>query len=256
MQLTLFLPIFVYLYIKREWAGHLFAFIIIMIDQGMTAHTCLKYGLRAGPFAEENWYLFAYVFQKPWFKFTSFAMGIMAARIYMRVLSFRHQPEEEERKKRHPCLNKLHKSAILHSVMFLIGFGLVLFNLLIGHSAIASPYSWNMTENAVYFSLTRSTYVLGVWLILFTFFTGGFTLGKAFMGRTIFRVLGKLTIESALITPMMVQLIYSQLPNGLFVQFNKVLELGLGNVVCVMVASFGLYLLFEYPFRRLIEFSL
>ena len=183
-------------------------------------------------------------------------MGIMAARIYMRILSFRHQPEEEERKRRHPCIDKLHKSNLLSGIMFTLGFGLVLFNLLIGHSAIASPYSWTMTENALYFSLTRSTYVLGVWMILFTFFTGGFTLGKAFMGRPIFRVLGKLTMESALITPMMVQLIYSQLPGGLFVQFNKVLELGLGNVCCVMLASFMLYLMFEYPFRRLIEFSL
>lgn len=34
------------------------------------------------------------------------------------------------------------------------------------------------------------------------------------------------------------------------------LELGLGNVVCVMVASIFLYLLFEYPFKRLIDISL
>ena len=76
------------------------------------------------------------------------------------------------------------------------------------------------------------------------------------MGRAIFRVLGKLAFESALITPLMVQLIYSQLPNGLFVQFNKVLELGLGNVVCGMVAAIMLYLMFEYRFKRLIEFTL
>ena len=39
-------------------------------------------------------------------------------------------------------------------------------------------------------------------------------------------------------------------------QFNKVLELGLGNVVCVMVAGVFLYLLFEYPFKRIIDFTL
>ena len=38
-------------------------------------------------------------------------------------------------------------------------------------------------------------------------------------------------------------------------QFNKVLELGLGNVVCVMAASIILYLLFEYPFKRLVDLS-
>ena len=140
--------------------------------------------------------------------------------------------------------------------MVVAGFALVMTNLLIGHSAIAAPYSWTMEENAFYFALTRPTYVLGIHMILFVFWTGGFTFGKSFMGRTIFRVLGKLAFESALITPLMVQLIYSQLPNGLFVQFNKVLELGIGNCVCVMFAGIMLYLCFEYPFRRLIEFTL
>ena len=129
-------------------------------------------------------------------------------------------------------------------------------NLLIGHTAIAAPYSWSMTQNALYFTLTRPTYVLGMFMILFTFWLGGFTFGKAFMSLTMFRVLGKLAFESALITPLMIQLIYSQAPEGLFIQFNKVIELGLGNVVCVMVAGIMLYLLFEFPFRRLIQFSL
>ena len=38
--------------------------------------------------------------------------------------------------------------------------------------------------------------------------------------------------------------------------FDKVLELGLGNVVCVMAAAFVLYLMFEFPFKRLIEHHL
>ena len=74
-----------------------------------------------------------------------------------------------------------------------------------------------MAQNAVFFGASRCGYALGIWLIIFVFWTGGFTFGKAFMSRAIFRVLGKLAFESALITPLMVQLIYSQLPNGLFV---------------------------------------
>ena len=88
--------------------------------------------------------------------------------------------------------------------MFLFGFGLVLTAFFIAHSAIAAPYSWSMAENAAYFSTARFGYVVGIYLMLFVFFTGGFTLGKAFLGRGIFRVLGKLAFESALITPMMV----------------------------------------------------
>ena len=250
------MPLFVIIYKKREWIGHVFVTIAVGVQLYFIGRTCLKYGLRAGPFAEENWYLFAYMFQKPFMKIHVYAMGVTAALIYMKILDFRRIPDEERRKEKYPIINYVHHSNVCHVILFLIGFALVLTNLLIGHSAIAAPYSWNMTENALYFTLTRPTYVLGIHMILFVFWTGGFTFGKVFMGRPIFRVLGKLAFESALITPLMVQLIYSTLPNGLFVQFNKVLELGLGNVCCVMIAAIFLYLCFEYPFRRIIEFTL
>ena len=256
MQLSLLLPLFVIIYKKREWIGHVFVTIAVCVQLYFIGRTCLKYGLRAGPFAEENWYLFAYMFQKPFMKIHVYAMGVTAALIYMKILDFRRIPDEERRKEKYPIINYVHHSNVCHVILFLVGFALVLTNLLIGHSAIAAPYSWNMTENAVYFTMTRPTYVLGIHMILFVFWTGGFTFGKVFMGRPIFRVLGKLAFESALITPLMVQLIYSTLPNGLFVQFNKVLELGLGNVCCVMIAAIFLYLCFEYPFRRIIEFTL
>lgn len=250
------MPLFVVIYKKREWAGNLFSAAAIIICCIFVYRTTIKWGLRAGPFAEENWYLFAYLFQKPFMKIHSFTFGVVAAHIYMKILDFRRIPEEGDRKRKYPCLNYMHHSSVLHSVMFLVGLGLVLFALLIGHSAFASPYSWSMTENAVYFMLTRPIYVIGTWMILFVFFTGGFTFGKAFLGRAIFRVLGKLAFEAALITPLMIQLIYSQLQDGLFIQFNKVLELGCGNIICVMAASIVLYLLFEFPFKRIIDFTL
>jgi len=256
LQLSLLTPLFVIVYMKREWAGHLLVALAVIICTLFVGKVTIDNGLRAGPFAEENWYLFGYLFQKPFFKINTFAMGITSAFLYMKILDFRRIPDEETRKAKYPWINFVHHSTATHVIMFAVGFGFVLFNLLIGHSAIAHPYSWSMTENAFYFTFTRLFYVLGIHMILFVFFTGGFTFGKAFMGRPIFRVLGKLCFESALITPLMVQLIYSQLPNGLFVQFNKVLELGLGNVVCVMVASILLYLIFEFPFKRIIDYTL
>ena len=256
LQLSLFLPLFVLIYAKREWIGHAFVLCVIVVDTFFIVRVCLEYGLRVGPFAEENWYLFSYLFQKPFFKFHTYALGIAAAFLYMKILSFRRIAEEQERRAKHPLISFLHTSNLAHALMFLVGFAFVLTALLIAHSAVAAPYSWTMTENAVYFGTARLVYVCGIYLILFVFFTGGFTFGKAFMGRAIFRVMGKLSFESALITPLMVQLIYSQLPDGLFLQFNKVFELGLGNVVCVMVASICLYLVFEYPFSHLIRITL
>lgn len=144
-------------------------------------------------------------------------MGITAAYWYMKILSFRRIADEQERKARHPVITYMHDKVWVHYTMFLLGFGLVLVALLCSHQAIAHPYSWNMAQNAIFFGASRCGYALGIWLMIFVFWTGGFTFGKAFMSRAIFRVLGKLAFESALITPLMVQLIYSQLPNGLFV---------------------------------------
>lgn len=131
-------------------------------------------------------------------------MGITAAYWYMKILRFRRIPDEQTRKATYPFINFLHHSNIAHSIMFTIGFGLICTGLLLSHGAVAHPYSWSMTQNAVWFGLMRPFYVAGLYLILFVFWTGGFTFGKAFMGRPIFRVLGKLAFESALITPLAV----------------------------------------------------
>ena len=145
---------------------------------------------------------------------------------------------------------------MIQVLIYLLGLALVWNALLIGHSAIANPYSWSMAANIAYNCLTRISFAAGNFLQIFVFLLSGFSSGKAFLSRPLFLVMGKLCYITGLITPIMVQLIYSTLPDGLFVSFNKVLELGFGNIVCVMIAAFLLYLLFEFPFKRLIEHTL
>ena len=145
---------------------------------------------------------------------------------------------------------------MIQAVIFLTGQALVWNALLCGHNAIADPYSWSMAKNVAYNTLTRISFSAGNFMQILVFFLSTFTFGKTFLSRPIFLVTGKLCYITGLITPIMVQLIYSTLPDGLFVSFNKVLELGIGNVVCVIIAAFLLYLIFEFPFRRLIEHTL
>jgi len=42
-----------------------------------------KYSLRAGPLAEENWGLFAYLVEKPWNKTGSLALGVLFVDLYI-----------------------------------------------------------------------------------------------------------------------------------------------------------------------------
>jgi hypothetical protein len=112
-----------------------------------------------------------------------------------------------------------------------------------------------MLKNACYYTLVHLLYALCNILAIFLIFCGGFPIARAFLSRPFFIGLGKLTFVTALITPIMVQLIYSQLPEGLFIYFFGVQQLGIGNVICVMMAGLALYLLFEFPFRRLLQWS-
>ena len=81
---------------------------VVAADTGLIIYECLKYGLRVGPFAEENWYLFSYLFQKPFFKLQAWGLGITAAFFYMKILSFRRIADDQERRKKHPVISYMH----------------------------------------------------------------------------------------------------------------------------------------------------
>jgi len=93
-------------------------------------------------------------------------------------------------------------------------------------------------------------------MMIFVFFMDSYTMGREFLSRPFFQVCGKLCFITALITPLMIQLIYSTLPGGLYVSFNRVFQLGFGNVIAVMVTGLLLYIIVEFPLRRLLEWSI
>lgn len=163
-----------------------------------------KYSLRAGPLAEENWYLFAYLIQKPWMKTGSFAVGIMFADLYMQLIKYRMLKTDEERKSTHPKLFRFINSNCLKNFVLLLSIGSIVFGLLIGHTAIASPYSWTMIENALYYTVVHTIYAAANIAIIFVIFCGGATFAKAFLSRPFFLALGKMCFVASLITPIMI----------------------------------------------------
>lgn len=214
-----------------------------------------KYSIRAGPLAEENWYLFAYLVEKPWVKTGALAIGVMIAELYMQLLSYRALPTDEARKEKYPKMHGFVTVSWMKNLSMLLCVIVIIFCLTCGHSAIAKPYSWNMLMNACYYTIVHTLYAFSTIIPLFLIFCGGFPMTRVFLSRPFFVGLGKLTFVTALITPIMVQLIYSQLPEGLFVYMIGVQELGIGNVICVLIAGLTLYLLFEFPIKRLLQWS-
>jgi hypothetical protein len=98
MQLALFIPLFVVVYRRSAWAGHALCFFAFMFSTVLVCFFCVKYDLKAGPLAEPNWYLFSYLFQKPWNKFHTFSLAIISAYMYMGILDYRKIEDERDRK--------------------------------------------------------------------------------------------------------------------------------------------------------------
>ena len=110
MQLTLLIPFFVILYCKRAWLGHLSCFVASVLSTLGIAYVCAKYNLKMGPLAEENWYLFSYLFQKPQFKVGILCLGITSAYFYMQILAYRNIFSAEERKRKFPFIDWMYRS--------------------------------------------------------------------------------------------------------------------------------------------------
>ena len=85
-----------------------------------------------------------------------------------------------------------------------VGLGIVATDLLASFSAIKAPYAWTDLQNLMFFGLQRLTYVTAIFMILFTFLFGGLPMGKAFLTRPVWLVLGKVVFEACLVCPCII----------------------------------------------------
>ena len=137
--------------------------------------------------------------------------------------------------------------------MIFTGIFLVMFNLLIGHPAIADPYLWSTLENQLYMSVLRLTYIIALCFILIPMFTGKFNRGMYLMSSSNMRALGKITCINCIISPIVISLLYDTGQDAMYVSFNVVLFLGIGNVFCCTVFSLILLVMFEFPMRNILS---
>lgn len=133
--------------------------------------------------------------------------------------------------------------------MTVVGGVLVIVDLTIARSAVADPYSWSELQNQMYYCFTRWTYVIGAMLIAFSILFSPNPLIKEFLRRPFFRGAGSLCLLNALLTPLVIQLNYNSLPDGLFITFYVVIALGLANAALITSFSLVLYLLLQYPLQ-------
>lgn len=64
-----------------------------------------SYGFKAGPLAIEDYYMFSYIFNKPYTKQACQCMGVLLAFCYYEILKYRKLTTDEDRQKQFPKLH-------------------------------------------------------------------------------------------------------------------------------------------------------
>lgn len=130
---------------------------------------------------------------------------------------------------------------------------LIVFSLVSHKSAAASPYKWDQWLNNLYWALNRSLFVIGAMVILFTMLIGQFNCGMRCLRGTYFRAFGRLTFICAIISPVVIFLMYYGRSQAIYLTGMTSNNIGAGNVMCVLLAAIPVYLIIEYPINRLTQ---
>ena len=153
-------------------------------------------------------------------------------------------------------IHLLHTSRWVSPVLVLLGIGLILTCLFSGYEALKDPYSWPPWKNYVYFALIRPAYVTGCMLIFIAMVTGNFNSGMRCLRNVYFRALGKVSFESALVSPMVITLAYQGQEYPMYLTVFGGVAFGMGNILSILLVSIPIYLMIEYPIKRLVQIGL
>ena len=88
--------------------------------------------------------------------------------------------------------------------------------------------------------------------ILYAIFLGHFNSGLRTLKNTYFRSFGKFAFLAAITSPVIVNIIYSGKEEAIYLANPTVMNIGAGNIICICLAAFPLYLIIDYPVNRLV----
>lgn len=92
-------------------------------------------------------------------------------------------------------------------------------------------------------------------MILVPIFLGNFDIGKLFFMNSVWRAMGKLTFETALIYPLVIVAYVAQSQMGFYLTTANNLMTGFGNIASCLIFGTFVYILVEYPSRKIIQYT-
>ena len=143
-------------------------------------------------------------------------------------------------------------------MLTLTGSLLVLVNLVITWPANSDPAETSHNLNVWYYAISRSSFVLGIAMMIWAILLGHSKNTKVFLSGSLFRLVARSIIIGCVLEVVIIELLYcgDALPQGLYITFPIALILGIGFKFVTPCISILIMMFLEFPFIRLLQFSI
>lgn len=126
----------------KRWPKAAVSTILLLIVENFVFTYMMSnhYGFKAGPLAIEDYYMFSYIFNKPYTKQYCHGLGILLAFCYYEILKYRKLTSDEDKQIEFPKLNWFYQRPNLSIFINWISVGMIIFTLCSGFEANEDPY--------------------------------------------------------------------------------------------------------------------
>ena len=186
---------------------------------------------------------------KPYTKLHLFGIGLLAGILYFDLLEYR-KLDSFNRKTKYPKIHFLSTNVKFAKLIMLTGVAFVVTNFFVTYKPGIDAYIWSKGANTAYFILSRVTFTLGWFMIAFYIIFGHSKLGRENLGNSGFNAVGKLVYFAYLASPIIMMIVYSNDERGVFMTFIGNTYLGIGHLLVVFVIGVVVYMFFEWQIKR------
>mmetsp|Transcript_40924 Transcript_40924/g.46998 ORF Transcript_40924/g.46998 Transcript_40924/m.46998 type:complete len:700 (-) Transcript_40924:62-2161(-) len=249
LQLYLLLPVWVLVYKMNKLAFHALMTVLSIGGAILLFFVFYNNKLSVGVLTLENYYLYAYNFNKPYGKLPSVALGCWIAVFYINLLEYRKLTPDQ--KKEWKLMHFLHTSFIPVIVLGVWSAFALNFICLVPFEVNKDGYAWTTLQNSFYNALCQFAYVSSVMAILTLIFCGRLHILAPLLGMSVWRPLSKLTLCSYLVYPIVIMRLYVGLHESIYLGMFNIACYFLYNMIAAYLIALVVYLLIQGPMTNI-----
>lgn len=201
MLLYSLFPLWIIIYRFNKIAFYILNSFILVGGIFIVGFITYQYDLTVGILTLEDYYLYAYQFNKPYTKFVGVSLGMFLAIFYMRLLKYREANNVQKRTE-FSWIHFMKGSKIITVLFAIYGMGMLMFITAVPLTANGNGYLWTKAQNIAYYSLGRLAYISSVMAFLVIIFLGNFGLFKRLLGQPLWVPFSKLCFGAYLLYPI------------------------------------------------------